>query len=354
MAQVVWYAKKGSCNIDDTELWTLTKGGTDYQQIAAATNGANGTILAANGQTGILINGPFTAVRISTAVETGSTTGGGFTFAGTTSRAITTNLLAGPTPCLVTTHTAGTLTITGNITGGGSAGANGLTVSGVAGGITVAGTVTGGSNATAYGVHLNANNITYAQTGGDVLGVTAPAIYQLSSATGITGSNTGGNITGGAANSAMGIRLATNTIWTVTGANITAGAGTTSPGVWYGYQTDSAKFCTLVSCNLINSAYEVAVQGNVKYVPGAGNYIRWQYDSNVAHYYYYAKTVIAGNVLVGVNGDGSTLPTAGTLVVPNIADVRKDTQYGPNGTGLTGQLVPSGVIGTGGMSGGLL
>jgi hypothetical protein len=177
MAQVVWYAKKGNCNIDDTTLWTLTKGGTDYVQIADATDGVNGTILAANGQTGIAINVDFTAVRISTAIEAESNAGGGFTVA--SARTVRANILAGTNTCITMSSGAYTLTIYGNVTGGSASSTVGILGDGSSSTITVYGDVIGGSYISAYGITTSYSGIT---VNGSLIASNAPAVFQSQNA----------------------------------------------------------------------------------------------------------------------------------------------------------------------------
>jgi hypothetical protein len=178
MAQVVWYAKKGNCNIDDTTLWTLTKGGTDYVQIADATDGVNGTILAANGQTGIAINVDFTAVRISTAIEAESNAGGGFTVA--SARTVRANILAGTNTCITMSSGAIALTIYGNVTGGSASNTVGIFGNGSSSTITVYGDVIGGSYVSGYGITTSYSGTT---VNGNLIANNAPAVSQSNAST---------------------------------------------------------------------------------------------------------------------------------------------------------------------------
>lgn len=93
-------------------------------------------------------------------------------------------LIAGTTTCL-TNYLTGyrTVTITGSVSGGGSAAAYGINNSST-GMVTVVGSVSSGLNATAYGVFNNSAGIV--SIVGDVFGVntsTAPAVFQNSTGT---------------------------------------------------------------------------------------------------------------------------------------------------------------------------
>lgn len=111
-------------------------------------------VLCANGKTDILLNVDFTCARISTVAEGTGAAGGGFEVNLTTARAITCDVLAGTTTCLtVITAATNRLTVTGNVTGGGTASARGIYTAAYACKIDVVGNVTGGGATAAYGIY---------------------------------------------------------------------------------------------------------------------------------------------------------------------------------------------------------
>jgi hypothetical protein len=309
-----------------------------------------------------------------------NTTGGGFTVpTGTQNRTIAAVVAnASSATCLTLSHTAGTVAIDGNVTAGAGVGVvknstGTLTLSGrtIAGGTaantyglqSTQGVVTitdcnliGGSAANATGFHHN-NSTTPGSTitGGTIKGtVSAVAAHGLL----VSGSNgksltlTNVAIVGGSAAAAHGIRctgdtnaLVISTGCTITGGSFAVACGVTNEGastlpvtgctitggggaLSHGLYNASTGAMTLTGCTLINTVFASAVVGKMLFLPGAANYIEYPYAA-APSVYYYAKTIIAGNVLSGVNGDGSTVPATGTYHAPEAYEVVSDAVFGP-------------------------
>jgi hypothetical protein len=185
-------------------------GGNPYGQLPQS-----GDIVCANGKT-VTIDmdlAAYTFDRLTTVATSPAAAGGGFTMG--ISGTINANIVAGTTTCLSSTGTGTTLVINGEIKGGGSNNARGLTCSGdctvtvtgnVTGGsggtyaygvfcsaactVTITGNVTGGSGGGAYGILCTAaNNII--TISGTILGKTAVGVYLTSATTGSSLTATG-------------------------------------------------------------------------------------------------------------------------------------------------------------------
>jgi hypothetical protein len=203
-----WYAQKGSCNIDSvssgttSDVWNdIAGGGGNW--LDWSTQPASGDILCANNNSSIAINISINlgTGRLSTAAE-GGTAGGGFTVASAVT--IPANLLAGTTPCVVTSGNDYTATISGTVTGGDSTSAYGVDCVHTTGAVVnFTGTILGGTGTLACGVRnasSGALNFSNDITGGS--GNTAYGLYQYQ-----TGpvNITGGSITGGSHINSMGV-----------------------------------------------------------------------------------------------------------------------------------------------------
>ena len=288
-------------------------------------------VLCANGNT-VHADANITCLRISTAAEVGmpdvadgpGAAGGGFTADAAVT--ITANILAGTTPCLVTSGTAWTLTIVGDVTGGTAANAQGINnATAVTLDITTTSTgVKSGTNSNAsYGIlNVAAGNITIV---GPVTSVSTCGLRNDSTGNIIV---TGGNVTGSANNSVyMGAirNVSTGTI-TITG-SVIAGAGTSSPAIYAGSGQIS-----ITSGDIINLASGPAISLStavIQYNPGPTNYI--QYPSSGAALKY-GKTIPAASVLEGVNGDGASAPAVGTLANDNVLEASGGHYHAPTNT----------------------
>lgn len=338
----VLYAANSGVAIDSNNMWATTNGGALF--VSWADIKTNGTYtLAANGKTAININDSFTCTRISTAVETGSTTGGGFTVSGSSAIVITGNVQGGSTPCVVCTHTgtgANGFTVV-NITAGTSVNASGVNntssgtinctnstggsntargiVNSSTGAVNIAGlckggtaaasaglycsgsgavdvlNVTGGSNGTSYGID---NEYTAVITcTGLVLGGTGVGIYNTGG-----GSIVANNVTGAAG---IGINN------TGTGGNVTITGTVTAGTAGSGMSNSHTTIYPVLSGNIIMVSGSVfPISGRFIYNPGVNNYMEILKPTSGT--YKYGKTIPASSVISGVNGDGADAPAVGT------------------------------------------
>jgi hypothetical protein len=132
-------------------------------------------VVYANGKT-VTIDSGITVNQITTAsTPVGGLAGGGFQITISTGITITTNISAGTTTCLTTSHNAGNVTIVGNISGGTSNSSHGITHSGF-GTLSIVGNVNGGRFSTIYGISLtsagavNLSNCPSVYVSGNVIG----------------------------------------------------------------------------------------------------------------------------------------------------------------------------------------
>ena len=252
----VWFCKTGGQSIQTANMWYDHKDGSGTALVWADLGVSD--VLCANNKTGIAIDAGFACARISTLAEVGAydtgDAGGGFT--NNAARTITA-VLAGP-GCLVDTHTTGDLVITGSWS----------------------------APTTANGRQLQLNAV-----GRTILN---------------------GSFVGGVSYSRIAVRHdAAMTL-------IINGDVTASPYSAI-YEGGSYGATVIVTGNIINSPASSAVYGPCSYAPASpANYIRYSYDGNAAHYYYFAKTIPAAQVLSGVTGDGAGAPTAGTYCIPRL------------------------------------
>lgn len=267
----VLYASK-SGNIDAADMWATTKGGATFKTLAEINT--DGTyILAANSYT-ITVNQSVTATRCSTAVEgTDSTASGGFVI-GDTAVTITADGQAGGTSCFTTNGTAA------------------ITLNGTAYGSETTNNCRGVSQTTAIRL-----TITRAIGGSNATSGTRPGIYATAGTINIT--NIASHATGGS----PGL-LADASAVIINISGVLTFTPTTAPIVY-------SRNCT-VSFNFGATGGFVVPKTS----GGAGTYKL-------------AKTILAGNVLEGVNGDGSTAPATGTYHAPEAYEVVSGAVFGP-------------------------
>jgi hypothetical protein len=135
---------------------------------------------------------------------------------------INANLVAVGGPLLTLNHTSGTITVSGNVTGGGGAvyyGINNIST----GIVTIYGNLLGGSNATAYAAYNTSTGVI--NVTGNVTGGTAVGLY----GNGNGNINVTGTVYGKAA---FGIRYNGLGICTVTGATVGSDTTSSTPGVY--------------------------------------------------------------------------------------------------------------------------
>ncbi len=228
--------------------------------------------LYANGCASVVINDSFTVAGISTADGGGGNNdfaGGTFTLAtGTvTGKTITATVMAGTTPCVTISGSgAGTPvdTFVGNITGGTAANANGISSSHTVGTIAVTGNVTGGSTSS-NGVYSSGSTGHFAISGDSVSSTGGSGYYQLGSA---ALSTIAGSCKGNDSSSNAGCS--------------TTGAGTIT-----------------VSGNLINGERGAATNGSVLWTPGPTNYIVYPISTSATVGTINSFTVVAGPIADG-------------------------------------------------------
>lgn len=209
-----YYARKAG-NINASDVWATTPSGT-----AGAQTFVSGDVLVSN-SFAITVNvstdlGSTGEVRNDT---TGGATAGG-SFALSNGVTLTANVYAGSVTCVTLTST-NSATIVGNITGGTSANAYGVSTSST-GTITITGSVTGGTAASAYGINTTTNSSKITITGNITAGSGSASAGAWIDAAAVVITVTG-NVTGGSSANAAGIRMRTSAALTLTG-NTTGGS----------------------------------------------------------------------------------------------------------------------------------
>lgn len=173
-----WFARQSSVDINASNVWNAAADGSGAWLTWASLGASD--VLVANGCTGIQINVDFTCDTITNASTYGGTAGGQFAVSTVAAdRTITADIVGQNTGtadmrgCVKATLSgAYTLTIDGDVTGGGIANARGMTIAGANGKLTVTGTVTGGTHTGAQGIYVwsdttntTLNNVTGGTTG---------------------------------------------------------------------------------------------------------------------------------------------------------------------------------------------
>lgn len=169
-----YYAQNSSVNIDSANQWNTAADGSG-SALTWASLGAT-DVLNANGKTAIAINVNFTCARI----ETDATLGGAFTI--TAGRTITCDITAGSSTCVTCSSGSGSNTFVGNITGGNAANVRGLYRATAAVAFTITGNVTGGSASGAAGLY-NSSAGTVSITG-DITAGSALNAYSINTSAG--------------------------------------------------------------------------------------------------------------------------------------------------------------------------
>jgi hypothetical protein len=374
----VYYAQQSSVNIDAANLWnTAANGSGSYVAFGDLTSA---DVLMANGKTSITINVDTTVDEVRTDNANGATAGGGFILAdGVT---LTANPTAGSTVCVtfsanlpavgyivgnaavagnhaISQTGTGTLTITGNCSGGtGGYGAY-LTAAGI---MNIIGNVTGSAAANIYGARATAGvlNITGNCYGGG--GTNSHGVYTNDVVT----INVTGNVYGGAGDNACGAHNNASGAMYVNGNAYAHSTTATAAGI-QGFA--SAGTTVLYGAAYANASGAIPVKLYVRFGPSASLYLRnatlqekaftpvenqdHAAIANVRHGTSYALGALTGtayipaasSVVAGVPVDA----TVGTADLLTAADVRSaiglasanlDTQLAAIPTsGLTAQQV---------------
>ena len=159
-----WFARQSSVDINASNVWNAAADGSGAWLTWASLGASD--VLVANGYTDIAINVDFTCDTITNADTYGGTAGGGFRVIVAADRTITADIVGQNTgtslgacvyAALSSTYT---LTIDGDVTGGGIATARGLSIAGPNGKLTVTGTATGGSHSSAPGIYVSSYDVT--------------------------------------------------------------------------------------------------------------------------------------------------------------------------------------------------
>ena len=318
-----WFAQNSSVNIDSVNQWNSAANGSG-SWLTWASLGAS-DVLVLNGKTGIVINVDFVCGSL-TAVATGGTTGGGCTVAST--RSITANVICSSAGTPVITLNSGTLTVVGNVTGGGGNVSHGIHMFGSSN-LLITGNVTGGTMNPLGG---NSNGIRTGSTGtitivGNVIGTTgSPAIYNESSGSiTITGNVTAGSSAGvntyGIHSVAVNSIIVTGNVTgdAVDGIHVTAACTVTVNGDVYsgavgaGVHSTSLSAKVIVNGNMISSSTGVGPVGRVCLLISPSAQITHTYRVNNAGSAGVARSLYTGGVNLGQ---------------PVAANVRSGTTYG--------------------------
>jgi len=286
-----WYAQNSSVNINSVNEWNADPAGAGAWLTWPAASGDN---LYANGKTAIACNVDFNIGTGKISTEAGAgTAGGGFTCS--TARTITANITAGTTACL---STAGAVTIawTGNVTGGTSNNAFGVSQGGLVV-FNLTGSVNGGSGASAHG------------------------IYNSSSGSGSVSET----VTGGSSTSTLGISCTSSGTFSVV--NATGGSGAGSDGV----RATGSGAITITGI-ITNTATAAGASGRITYSPSdATKYITYGATN------YYSDLPIAGNV----TEDDTVAGVTGVYHEATEAEVQSGVAFGAN-SALTGTYAGGG------------
>jgi hypothetical protein len=306
-------------------------GGAPYGQLPQS-----GDIVCANGKT-VTIDmdlAAYTFDRLTTAATAPAAAGGGFTMG--ISGTINANIIAGTTPCLTSTGTGTTLVINGEIKGGSSSSARGLTCSGDCT-VTITGNVTGGSHTYVYGMYCTAActvTITGNVTGGN--NAYTHGIYCTAACTvTITGNVTGGSVTNYAT---YGIYCTAACTVTITG-NVTGGSGTNAYGIYCSTQTSYVTIRGIITTQTPPIAQYQALNGTiVLYFSGIIISKTGMMPFNVQQFILLSSGSTMWTVKTELNTDKSIYTADyAPLGNPAATDTRDGVIYGPVGE-LTGTL----------------
>ena len=303
-----WYATSSSVNINAASLWVPTSTGscTGSGTALVWTAQAAGDVFNANGCTALAVNVDPGGVSTQVTLTTDGTNGGGFTCATATGPAtIHAHITATKTTALATTGLSGSgCNVSGNIQGGTTTGADGVSDAHTSGAsaITYTGTVTGGSNANNYGL---------IPTGSGTVNVVGNVIAGTGSNAGLLASNTPVTVTGNC--------IGSDTLSTAAGCS--GGSGTTN-GI-------------VVTGGLVNGKISAAAIANVHFSSTITNYVVIPKNSSYA----VSNCLTAAQVTAGTCTNALILPAN-----PGITNVLSGTVYGP----FTGTYTPGG--GGGGVS----
>lgn len=303
-----WYAQNASQNINAAwnghpTMWNSAADGSGswltWANLAADDN------LNANGKNAITINVSFTCAQICSA-----SSGMGGSFYVSNGVTVTANVLGGVVAAIQGNASGVSFSITGNVTGGLSSAAGIALASEFDGTLSITGNVSGGSGSSSRGL-------------------------SIASSTAIT-VNVTGNVTGSSGTSAHGIfdSYGTSTIH-ITG-NVTAGNATGCSGIFVNGTDYGTGLVTVTNGNLIDNQHAAAVCARrVYFNPSATNYHQYYTGTGSSTMYPGSALPDAKYVYNGINrGDGIT----GTLRASNI-----HSGAGAPGVDLSADILKSGI-----------
>ena len=282
-AAETYYAQNGAGAMSTRE-WDTAAGGGGTDLVWA--NRQAGDVFIANGQTAIAIDTD-PGVGASQVTLSTATSGGGFTLAA--GIPITAHIIAGTTTCVLTSG-AGTVTVTGNITGGATASTNALEVG--AQSIIVNGNITGGSSSTGHGLRKTSSTGSVTVTGNITGGTAGVGFFNVAAAA----FTVNGNIAGGAGTDPLygqGIKNSSTGTGTITG-NVSGGAGEGS-----GILNDSTGSITIIGNLIFTATGSPLMGGYYTYTPAANQYIQIGGTN-------YPVQLAAGNIKSGVVSGSTT------------------------------------------------
>lgn len=288
-----YYAIKSTTTIAANDVWSLTSSGscTGGEAVAWSTVNASGNNLYANGCTALNVDANFNIGTGKISTEAGAgTAGGGFITTASTAVTVTANIVAGTTTVLTPVSSTGTLTWTGDVTGGAGGG---------------------------YGVALSSSgctfNLTGNSTGGSAVSATHGIYSTTSSSFTVSGVCTGGSYAGGS------FGCYNNGTGTSTVVNCTGGSAAGANGC-----VANAAGALTVTGNITDTTTASGAAGRIVWSPAAAtNFIKRIGDGTPAAYY------LTSNVAGGAH--------------PAVADVKTGVEYGWDGAAVyTGTLSTSG------------
>lgn len=235
-------------------------------------------------------------LSIRTTQRSGGTAGGGFTL--NTGFNVTGNVISGTTTCLTINTASGTHTITGSVTGGTQGGSTGAINKSGNSSLSIIGNVTGGGSSNSVGLNITGGGSVFIT--GNCLGT---GFQQAFGVRYVGGSSltVNGNVTGGAGNAAYGIQAGVSSMnVTITG-TINNGSGFQSNGLNVGSSTTGT----------------VVINGNVITTNGQPTIQLSELNSNISLTINGNVTATAGNAIASISSGGSVAASNTATITVN-------------------------------------
>jgi hypothetical protein len=311
----VYYAQNSSVNINAANVWnTAANGSGSYVAFGDLTSA---DVLMANGKAAITVNVDTTVSYVMNGNDNGATAGGYFEISsgGIT---LTANVTAGGTAvtnkgCLTFSHASGTSYLVGNTTGGTATSALGCYVAGL-GSVSATGSIIGGSGSLAYGLNIAAS--TTVSVIGPVYGGNGTNAHGINNSTGSPTVTVTGSI-----NAASGIGVYSNQSSAVTiNGTITASA------IKNGFMAASETSLNVCSGPLVNIAGRMAVWApNLLITLSPATYWTFTGSDVTTDRSMYTADSVGGNPAISNVRHGTTFGPAneltGTAYIPAAASV---------------------------------